>query len=93
MKTKTTIILFLLLLIIGCSVETKKELYPDGRVKTELRYKKGKLEGISKGFYESGKLKVRAYFKTGELTTATCYDEKEKIIPCPKMKEGSIEEQ
>jgi antitoxin component YwqK of YwqJK toxin-antitoxin module len=51
------------------------------------------LEGISKGFYESGKLKIRAYFKDGTLTTATCYDENEKIIPCPKMKEGSIEEQ
>jgi antitoxin component YwqK of YwqJK toxin-antitoxin module len=93
MKTRTIIILFFLVLFLGCSVEVKKEFYPDGKVKAEMRYKKGKLEGISKGFYESGKLKVRAYFKDGTLTTATCYDENEKIIPCPKMKEGSIDEQ
>jgi len=93
MKTRTLILLFFLVLFLGCSVETKKELYPDGKVKAEMRYKKGKLEGICKGFYESGKLKIRAYFKAGELTTATCYDENEKIIPCPKMKEGSIDEE
>ena len=93
MNTRTIIILSVLVLSLGCSVETKKELYPDGKVKAEMRYKKGKLEGISKGFYESGKLKVRAYFKAGELTTATCYDENEKMIPCPKMKEGSIDEE
>jgi antitoxin component YwqK of YwqJK toxin-antitoxin module len=93
MNTRTIIILSILVLSLGCSVETKKELYPDGKVKAEMRYKKGKLEGISKGFYESGKLKVRAYFKAGELTTATCYDENEKMIPCPKMKEGSIDEE
>jgi len=93
MNTRTIIILSILVLSLGCSVETKKELYPDGKVKAEMRYKKGKLEGISKGFYESGKLKIRAYFKAGELTTATCYDENEKMIPCPKMKEGSIDEE
>ena len=93
MNTRTIIILSILVLSLGCSVETKKELYPDGKVKAEMRYKKGKLEGISKGFYENGKLKIRAYFKAGELTTATCYDENEKMIPCPKMKEGSIDEE
>jgi len=54
MKTRTLILLFFLVLFLGCSVETKKELYPDGKVKAEMRYKKGKLEGICKGFYESG---------------------------------------
>ena len=93
MKTRTIILLCFLVLFLGCSVEVKKELYPDGKIKAEMRYKKGKLEGICKGFYKSGKLRIRAYFKAGKLTTATCYDENEKIINCPSMREGSIDEQ
>jgi len=93
MKIHRVTILFLFLLLSGCSVEVKKEFYPEGKVKAEMRYRKGRLDGISKGFYASGKLKIKAYFKDGQLATATCYDESENIIPCPKMKEGSIEEQ
>ena len=63
MNNKKAILLFCFLFVLGCSVETKKELYPSGKVKAEKRYKKGKLEGITKEFYESGKLKAKIYYK------------------------------
>jgi len=77
--------LFLVLILAGCSVETKKELYPSGKVKAEKRYKKGKLEGVTKEFYESGKLKAKIYYKDNKPMTSTCYDEQENIIPCPQQ--------
>lgn len=86
MNSKNAILLFLLLLFMaGCSVETKKEFYPSGQVKAEKRYKKGKLEGLAKEFYESGKLKAKIYYKEDKPMTSTCYDEQEKIIPCPQQ--------
>ncbi len=93
MKLHIVTIVFMFLLVSGCSIEVTKQYYPNGKVKAELRYRNGKLDGISKGFYESGKLKIKAYFKDGQLATATCYDERENIIPCPPMKEGSIDEE
>ena len=54
MKTRTMILLFFLVLSLGCSVETKKEFYPDGKVKAEMRYKK-----------ESWKVSVKDSMKAG----------------------------
>jgi antitoxin component YwqK of YwqJK toxin-antitoxin module len=86
MNSKQVILLFLLVFFVaGCSVETKKEFYPSGKVKAEKRYKKGKLEGVAKEFYESGKLKAKIYYKNDKPATSTCYDEQENIIPCPQQ--------
>jgi antitoxin component YwqK of YwqJK toxin-antitoxin module len=85
MISKKVILLICLLLATGCSVENKKEFYPSGKVKAEKRYKKGKLEGVTKEFYESGKLKAKIYYKEDKPMTSTCYDEQEKIIPCPRQ--------
>ena len=85
MNNKKAILLFCFLFVLGCSVETKKELYPSGKVKAEKRYKKGKLEGVTKEFYESGKLKAKIYYKEDKPMTSTCYDEQENIIPCPQQ--------
>ena len=38
------------------SAEIRKEYYPSGKLKSEENYINGKKEGISKWFYESGKL-------------------------------------
>jgi antitoxin component YwqK of YwqJK toxin-antitoxin module len=82
---KIILVFFLLFFAAGCSVETKKEFYPDGKVKAEKRYKKGRLEGLAKEFYVSGKLKAKIYYKEDKPMTSTCYDEKENIIPCPQQ--------
>ncbi len=90
---KKIMLIVIFLLATGCSVEIKKEYYPDGKLKAEMRFKRGRLEGISRGFYASGKLKVKAYFENGKRLTTTCYDENEKTIACPKMREDGIDEQ
>ena len=84
-SNKMILLIICLLLAAGCSVETKKEFYPDGKVRAEKRYKKGKLEGLAKEFYESGKLKAKIYYKDDKPMTSTCYDEQENIIPCPRQ--------
>jgi antitoxin component YwqK of YwqJK toxin-antitoxin module len=41
--------------------------YPSGRVKGELIYKNGKLNGISTLFYENGTIKSKENYKDGVL--------------------------
>ena len=46
------ILLLLIVFLSGCSEEVKQEYYPNGKLKSEMRYKNGKLEGMTKGYYE-----------------------------------------
>jgi antitoxin component YwqK of YwqJK toxin-antitoxin module len=84
---KKAIILIFLVLLLGCSEKVKKEYYPNGKLKSEMRYKHDKLEGMTKGYYESGKLKAEAIFKDDKLLSAICYDENGNKIECPKFNE------
>ena len=48
-------------------VTIKKEYYPNGRLKTEIPYKKdGKINGIAKAYYENGRLKIETPYKDGK---------------------------
>lgn len=51
-------------------VTIKKEYYPSGRLKTEIPYKDGKINGIQKIYYESGKLKEETSFVDGKKNGA-----------------------
>jgi len=90
---KKTIMLFLIIFMLGCSEEVKKEYYPNGKLKSEMRYKNDKLEGVTKGYYESGKLKAEAIFKDDKLVTASCYEENGNKIECPQFNEKNKDEQ
>ena len=65
---------------------TKKEMYDDGKLKSETPYVKGKMNGVLKYYYESGKLMretpykndridgvERIYFENGNLQDETTY--------------------
>ncbi len=90
---KIAILLLLVVFVSGCSEEVKKEYYPNGKLKTEMRYKSGKLEGTTKGYYASGKLKAEAVFKDDKLVSAVCYDENGNKIKCPKFNDEKKDEQ
>ena len=90
---KKLILLLLIVFLSGCSEEVKQEYYPNGKLKSEMRYKNGKLEGMTKGYYDSGKLKAEAIFKDDKLVSAVCYDEKGNKIECPKFNEENRDDQ
>ncbi|MEI6126295.1 MAG: hypothetical protein WCQ99_07035 [Pseudomonadota bacterium] len=83
-------LLVILVSLMGCSAEIKKQVYPDGKIKSELRYKRGVLDGIGKIFYESGTLKYKVYFKDGKPKTTVCYNESGNEIPCPQLETEDI---
>ena len=102
MNTKRVLLLFLLVLAVGCSREVKKEYYPDGKLKSVLNYKKGKLEGIAKYYYENGNLKERVnyrkgkrertgtiYYETGELKGERSYEDGKLISEKKYDKQGN----
>jgi antitoxin component YwqK of YwqJK toxin-antitoxin module len=87
---KKVLLLILLVSLIGCSTEIKKQYYPDGKLKAELRYKRGVLEGIGKIFHENGNLKYKVYFQDGKPRTTTCYNENGNEMQCPKLETEDI---
>ena len=58
-----------------------------------MRYKNGKLEGMTKGYYESGKLKAEAIFKDDKPLSVSCYDENGNKFECPKFNKKNKDEQ
>ena len=87
------ILLLLIVFLSGCSEEVKQEYYPNGKLKSEMRYKNGKMEGMTKGYYDNGKLKAEAIFKDDKLVSAVCYDESGNKIECPKFNEENRDDQ
>ncbi len=82
-----------LIVMAGCSrEEVRKEYYPSGTLKSEMRYKHGKLNGITRGYYASGKLKAEAVFQEDKLVSASCYDETGNKIDCPPFNVRSEDE-
>ncbi len=72
----TTRIFFLLVIILSCSLAsaesrnpicnetpdgTVRDYYPDGKLKTEWRCKDGRLNGLTKLYYENGKLEKESH--------------------------------
>ncbi len=57
----------------GKSYERKVLKYPDGKVKGELVYVNGKLNGISTMYYETGRIKSRETYKEGVLDGPSKY--------------------
>ena len=60
MNIQRTLAIFVLLFALNhnCGfAEVKNEYYPGGQLKAEWSYKDNKLEGISKMYYEGGRLK------------------------------------
>ena len=47
--------------------------YPDGKVKGELNYVNGKLNGISTMYFQSGRIKSRETYKEGKLDGPSKY--------------------
>ncbi len=75
-----TLLIVLLFAAAGCSREVKKEYYPDGKLKSVLNYKKGKLEGIALYYYQNGQLKERVNYRKGKRErTGTTYYESGKL--------------
>jgi len=87
------ILLLLIVFLSGCSEEVKQEHYPNGKLKSEMRYKNGKLEGMTKGYYDNGKLKAEAIFKDDKLVSAVCYDENGNKSECPKFNDENRDDQ
>jgi antitoxin component YwqK of YwqJK toxin-antitoxin module len=91
---KKALLVLLIVFLSGCSSEeVKKEYYPNGKLKTEMRYKNGKLDGMTKGYYDSGKLKAEAVFKDDKMVSAVCYDENGNKIECPKFNDEKQEDE
>jgi antitoxin component YwqK of YwqJK toxin-antitoxin module len=74
MKLKNTVIVFLLLVFLGNTLgcesnhKTKEEHYPDGKLKAVYTYNDaGLLDGISRVYYESGKIESEGNYKDGKL--------------------------
>ena len=79
-RAALTLLIFLLVAAAGCSREVKKEYYPNGKLKAELNYKKGELEGIAKYYYQSGNLKERANYRKGKRErVSTTFHENGKV--------------
>ncbi len=79
-RSVLTLLIVLLFVAAGCSREVKKEYYPDGKLKSVLNYKKGKLEGIALYYYQSGNLKERVNYRKGKRErTGTTYYESGKL--------------
>jgi antitoxin component YwqK of YwqJK toxin-antitoxin module len=74
MLQKKALIVFLLFVFMGYSAgceskhKTKEEHYPDGKLKALYTYNDaGLLDGISRGYYESGKIESERNYKDGKL--------------------------
>jgi MORN repeat variant len=57
-----------------------REYSPEGRLRSERRYREGKLDGISKTFDETGKLKVREEFTEGRRSSLLAYDDEGRVF-------------
>ena len=55
-----------MLLISGCG-QVKEEYWPNGNKKHEIHYKKGKMDGIAKWWYENGRLQQQVEYQEGKL--------------------------
>lgn len=56
--------LFIVLsVIVACSDDVQKAYWDDGTLKSELRYKDGKLNGDCVWYYSNGKKALQAYYK------------------------------
>ncbi len=74
------------------SAEIKKEYYPSGKLKSEVNYKNGKLEGIFMDYYKHGKLKYEANYKNGkEEGIARGYYKNGKLEYEENYKNGKLE--
>ncbi len=52
-------------------VSVEKHAYSNGKIKAELRYVNGKLNGISTMYYPNGKIKARENYRDGMLDGLT----------------------
>jgi antitoxin component YwqK of YwqJK toxin-antitoxin module len=52
-------------------VKIEKHKYPNGKIKAELRYVNGKLNGISTMYYPNGIIKARENYRDGLLDGLT----------------------
>jgi|GEM_PF-1029551 antitoxin component YwqK of YwqJK toxin-antitoxin module len=76
-----TLIVGLLFFLVGCNrVEVKKEFYPNGRLKSEMPYKNGKLDGISSEYSKGGRLLIRKHWVDGINDTADYYRQNKESI-------------
>jgi antitoxin component YwqK of YwqJK toxin-antitoxin module len=79
-QTLATLLVVFFVLAVGCSRETHKEHYPNGKLKSVLNYKKGQPEGIALYYYENGTLKERVNYRKGKRErTGTTYYESGKL--------------
>jgi antitoxin component YwqK of YwqJK toxin-antitoxin module len=53
--------------------EIIKEYYPNGKLKMEKSYKKGKQDGATKVYYESGELGAERIFQNGKIKSIITY--------------------
>ena len=78
MNTRKELIVFLLVLVLGCAggegikglfnnEEIRKVYYESGKLKAEWHYQDGKREGISRGYYESGGVLMEWNYQNDKL--------------------------
>tara|TARA_B100001123_G_C14936631_1_gene877939 strand:+ start:57 stop:431 length:375 start_codon:yes stop_codon:yes gene_type:complete len=87
MKTKLTFLLSLTFLflfggsVFGQETEVKKEYWDNGKLKSEIHIKNGKVEGIQTSWYENGKKIRETHYKNGKksIDTVNKYAKGEKL--------------
>jgi len=57
-------------------LDTKKEYYPDGRLKASGTSKQGVLEGVMRYYDEEGKVNASKFYKNGDVIAEGIYDER-----------------
>ena len=57
-------------------------VYQNDQLESEISYKDGKYDGLSKTWYENGQLRYEEKITEGELISRKCWDENGKEIEC-----------
>lgn len=74
---------------VGC---VHKEYYDNGKLKAEIPYKNGKVEGVVKEYYENGNLRIEIPFKDGKQEgISKLYYENGNILGEKLFKNGKVE--
>ena len=58
-----SILILLIVTALSLNAEVKNTMYPNGTMKYKRTYQDGKLHGVSRAYYPSGKLKTYTTFR------------------------------
>lgn len=58
-----------------------RSFYPNGKIKTEIFFKKEKYDGTLVSYWENGRLKRKDLYNNGKFLEGTCWDETGKVVP------------